>query len=40
MALAIEELTMTDPATMLTVLKPEVRKVCGQILGPAPEHPF
>jgi hypothetical protein len=39
-ALAFSELTMTDTATMLTVLRPEVRKVCRQIMGPPPEDPY
>jgi hypothetical protein len=39
-ALAFSELTMADPATNLTVLRPEARRLCGQLLGPAPEDPY
>lgn len=35
--LAINELTLFDAATGLTVLRPEVRKICRGLLGPAPE---
>jgi hypothetical protein len=38
-ALALSELTMTDEKTGLTVLRPEARRRCGQLLGPAPEDP-
>lgn len=34
---ALVELTKKDEATGLTVLKPEVRKLCRGLLGPAPE---
>lgn len=39
-ALAFSELTMTDPTTQLTILKPHVRKLCSQIMGPPPEDPY
>jgi hypothetical protein len=35
---AMHELTTKDEATGLTVLRPNVRKLCWQLLGPAPEH--
>jgi hypothetical protein len=34
---ALVELTTKDEATGLTVLKPDVRKLCKGLLGPAPE---
>lgn len=34
---AVHELTTKDEKTGLTVLRPEVRKICKQLLGPAPE---
>lgn len=37
--MAMHELTMLDPKTNLTVLRPEARKLCWQLLGPPPEHP-
>jgi hypothetical protein len=36
---AVEELTVRDVKSGLTVLRPEVRRLCGQLLGPAPEDP-
>lgn len=36
-ALAFSDVTMTDPATGLTVLKPEARRACRVLLGPPPE---
>jgi hypothetical protein len=36
-ALALSELTMADEKTGLTVLRPEARRRCGQLLGPPPE---
>jgi hypothetical protein len=38
-AMAFTELTMTDPATNLTVLRPHVRPLCKQFMGPPPEDP-
>jgi hypothetical protein len=38
-AMAFTELTMTDPATSLTVLRPHVRGICRQFMGPPPESP-
>ena len=35
---ALVELTQKDEATGLTVLKPDVRKLCRGLLGPAPEN--
>lgn len=34
---ALHELTMKDEATGLTVLRPNVRKLCFQLLGPEEE---
>ena len=34
---ALGELTMREEKSGLTVLRPEVRSMCRQILGPAPE---
>ncbi len=36
---ALAELTVTDPNTHRTMLRPAVRLQCFQLLGPAPEHP-
>lgn len=37
--LAVRELTVKDEKSGLTVLRPNVRKLCWQLLGPQPEHP-
>jgi hypothetical protein len=36
---ALQELTKTDEATGLTVLRPEARKACRVLLGPPPDSP-
>ena len=36
---ALQELTVMERETNRTVLLPHVRKMCFQLLGPAPEHP-
>jgi hypothetical protein len=36
---ALAELTVTEPESSRTVLRPEVRKLCYGLLGPPPEHP-
>ena len=36
---ALLELTVMERDTNRTILKPEVRTLCWQLLGPPPEHP-